>query len=309
MFITIENTPISIDLTQQALSTGWTVTGSNAIHESCNTGIMYLIGYPLITGQTYVYSYQVNSISGGNVQARLGSATGTAYTTTGFKTETIVAAGTNPVLSFYSNADCNIDLLTFQQQPVVNTVTKQRQTIVYSEKSNKWACFLSFTIDIGVALFTNLFLFKNGKMYKHEHGSGSRNNFFGVQYDSIIKFVANKDSTLIKTFNSIAIQSNQLLITTTDGITTSLGNVSDLEAEDFLKMELNDGINTIDVYDEEGMYAASFLRDKNSVGGLINGAVLKGNYLIVELVTTDSGNQLSLYSVSVNSSLSHIGVR
>jgi hypothetical protein len=56
------------------------------------------------------------------------------------------------------------------------------------------------------------------------------------------------------------------------------------------------------------VYSASFLRDKNSVGGILNGNVLKGNYLLVELISTES-TKLRLFSVAVHSEKSFIGVR
>jgi hypothetical protein len=98
------------------------------------------------------------------------------------------------------------------------------------------------------------------------------------------------------------------MITTEDGIETSLGQISDLVASDFTKATLVDGATTVTINSVEGVYSASLLRDKNSVGGILNGNVLKGNYLLVEIVSTES-TKLRLFSVAIHSEKSFIGSR
>ncbi len=44
MFTTLQNTPLTIDLLAQARTTGWTINGTQAIHESCNAGYIKLVG-------------------------------------------------------------------------------------------------------------------------------------------------------------------------------------------------------------------------------------------------------------------------
>jgi hypothetical protein len=98
------------------------------------------------------------------------------------------------------------------------------------------------------------------------------------------------------------------MVTTEDGIETSLGQISDLIASDFTKSTLVNGATTVTINSVEGVFSASFLRDKNSVGEILNGDVLKGNYLLLELQTTAS-TKLRLFSVAVHSEKSFIGVR
>lgn len=302
---TFVSIPITINLLSQALTTGWTISGNIATHEACNAGSMFLKNYPLTTGITYKYSYRVISISGGNVQAKLGTASGASITTAGFVTETVTATGVNPILSFYSNADCQIEVFSIKTvQPVVNN--KRQDTIAYSEKLNKWFTFLSFNVDVGFSMFTDLFAIKDGDLYHFKSGSTQRNNFFGVQYDSIINFVANKEPSVPKSFLSLSLQCNELLITTTDGITTSLGQVSELSDIDFVKDFLSDGVSKVNVFNKEGVYSASFLRDKND--DLLNGTPLKGNYMTIELKTT-SNIALNLFTVQIISNHSAIGAR
>lgn len=306
MFTTLENIPLVTDLTQQALTTGWTFSGNHALHEVCNAGIMYLLNYPLISGQTYVYSYEINSISGGYVQASLGTSSGSVNTTSGLKTETVTATGANPILSFYSNANCDIDILTLQQQVVIPTDTKQYNTIVYNDKLDKWTSFYSFNPDMGFAIFTNLFTFKSGQLYLHESGSDFRCSFYGVQYQAILNFVSTISPAIPKSFISLSIQSNVILVTTEDGITNPLNQISELAEIDFIKDFLDDGVSQVSVNNKESVYSANFLRDKND--DLINGTPLKGNYINIELQTL-STDPLRLFTVEIVSNHSAIGSR
>jgi hypothetical protein len=98
------------------------------------------------------------------------------------------------------------------------------------------------------------------------------------------------------------------MITDTSGVTTSLGQLSELRDIDFLQHTLTDGITTINVYSKDGIYLARFLRDTTSSGGLNFGNLLKGNYMIVDLYAPDPDN-LKLLSVSVKSVPSIINVR
>jgi hypothetical protein len=90
------------------------------------------------------------------------------------------------------------------------------------------------------------------------------------------------------------------MITTEDGVETSLGHISDLIEDDFLRFNLTNGIDSVDIYDNEGIYAAKFLRAKPEI---IDGERLKGNYITVELTTTDEKN-FKLYRVIVKSQYS-----
>lgn len=303
MYTTLQNTPITIDLTQQGNSTGWTVNGTNAIHETCNAGSISLINYPITVGLTYEISYRVNSINSGNVQLSLGGINSLARTNTGDYTDTITSINTNP-LAFFSNANANISLVNVRISTVVFN-PKSTETITWSEENNKWSSWRGYNPDFGISLFANMFTYKNGALYRHAL-TNTRNNFYGVQYPSILRFVGNVLQGQPKTFESLSYESNRLLITTTDGITTSLGQLSELISDDFLHEVLDDGVTQINIYNVEGVYAAGFLRNKSE--NILTGADLKGTYITIELTTTDVG-VLKLRNVLVNSVPSRIGSR
>lgn len=306
-FTTLENTPIDISLVLQAPTTGWSFVNSIATHEICNAGSIYLNGVAITAGQTYEFTYKVSSISGGYIQPFMGTAAGTQRTSAGFFVETLTCTGTVPRFSFYSNANCVVEIFDIRNTAVITT-KKQQNNIVYSEPLNKWTSFYTYNPDCGFALFIDLYTYKNGNLYLHQNNSSSRNSFYGNSYDTIVNLPFNQQVSFVSTFESMSVQSNMLMITTSDGIETSLGQISDLIASDFTKSTLVDGGTTVTINSVEGVYSASFLRDKNSVGTLINGDVLKGNYLLLELQTT-AATKLRLFSVAVHSEKSFIGVR
>lgn len=304
----VQNTPIEIDLTELAKSSGWTVNGNIASHSSCNSGNLYVINYPIVEGNTYEFSWQPITVTSGYVQAFMGTTGGIQYTAgTGVVTETLTAAGTNPQFYFYSNGNCDIQNFTISEAAESTSLTQQN-TMSFSEKTKKWISFYTYIPDNAFSLFTNTYSFYNGDLYVHESGSENRNNFYGTQYQSIIQFVDSAASIVPKSYLSLSIQSNQLMVTGEDGITTSLGQVSELAAQDFIKDYLSDGISSYNVNTIEGIYSAGFLRDSNSPGGLLNGDPLKGTYLICTLISTSTG-PLLLYTINIVSKHSAIGSR
>lgn len=308
MFDTLENTPLEIDLVAQAPTTGWSGSGDIATHDICNAGSTYLKppnGLVITEGHTYTFSYFVNSISGGYVQPFMGDTAGDQLTSAQFKTETLIATGTDLRFRFFSNAQCEIELFAIRDVATITSL-KQRNTIAYNEKINRWTSFYTYIPDCGFGLFIKLYTLNRGNIYVNSQDN-NRNEFYGVQYASILKFVCSQFPTIVKNFQTLSYQSNQLMITTEDGITTNLGQVSDLAAEDFLNYSLVDGVTTINVYDREGLYQASIRRNKLS-GGILNGDTLRGNYLTVEIISTED-TVLELFTTSVQSSISKVGIR
>ncbi len=300
-FTAIENTPIVVDLLMQANTTGWTQDGTNAVHQSCNSGSTILTTYPVMAGVEYQISYIVLAVSGGNVQPRSPGFNGTARTTSGLFVENLFPTS-NGFISFYSNANCTIT--GFNIKPVVTT---PGITVVYSAGDKKWSDFRTFYPDFGWSLYTRTITAYQGQLYSHINGGSDTNNFYGEQFQSSIKFVEAKDAGLIKEFQMLSYQANMLLITTLNGIQSSLGQISTLIDTDFIKQELEDGALEVTVYQNDGVYSASFLNDENEC--IVNGSSLRGNFLIVELITVDGSTPLTLFSVGIRKRIVPIGSR
>jgi hypothetical protein len=308
-YTAIQTTPITVDLKVAAVDTGWSLLGDGtAKHETCNAGNLRLLDYVFTSGVSYKITYQILSISNGYVQFNVGDAKGTQHTVPGSISEIITPSATGMLGAFFSNANCIIKELDIQ--PIIDALTNEdTNTVVWSTVNKRWSDFRSYVFDCGYSLFTNNYVFNSGTFNKMENASTVRNNFFGVQYQSRIKFIDAVQPLSVKTFESISVQSNQLMVTTTGGITTSLGHVSELAQMDFLKDILLDNIISMSVYSKEGVYSANFLRDKND--DLISGQPLKGNWITVELTTTanNAANPIKLFSVQVIAAISKIGAR
>lgn len=296
----IENNRILIDLTQAALSTGWSVSGTVATHDACNPGTLYLLNYPLVIGQAYRYTYIINYITSGYVQASLGS----QRTMSGLIVESGVATETK--LSFFANGNCQIT--QFAIEPIAAPIGIYAQnTIAWAEKINKWTSFYTKAPESAYSMFTKTVEFMNGDAYLVESGSADRCNFFGIQYPSTIYFSTNQQPSLAKTYLTTNYQANQLLITPPSGINTSYGQVSELIAVDFLQEVYADAISpSVFIYDAEGLYKASFMR---SYPDLINGDQLKGNYLTMGLQTTAPSGLLILFTTEVEYEHSYQNIR
>lgn len=302
MFTTLQNTPITIDLRIQGNSTGWSISGTHAIHEVCNAGNLPLVNYPITIGVSYEVSYRINSISSGYIQTSLGGVIKPNKTTSGFYNESFTAVNTE-FFNFFSNANADVELVNVRVTTAIFN-NKSTETIVWSEKNNKWSDFRGYNPDEGFSLFANMFTYKNGQLHAHSALNG-RNNFYGQQYSSVFQFVGNAGKTQPKTFESISYEANDLMITTTDGITTSLGKISELIDQDFLKDTLDDGVTQIDIYSVEGIYSAGFMKAQPD---LINGSPLKGTWIAVELIQVNVG-VLKLSNVYIHSERSAIGSR
>lgn len=295
------NTPIAVNLLLAANYTGWTQDGAIATHVTCQAGFTTLASYPVVAGHIYKVSYAVLSVSSGYVQVQVGGTAGASRTTADLYVETLTA-GANGFVKFYSNANCQVSGFN-----IIDTTDLVGTTFVFSAKSGKWSDWRTYYPDFAQSLYKNFYSFKDGAMYNHLNGSSSTNTFYGVHYPSIIRYVDNRPSEISRSFLSLSIQSNELMITGDDGITTSLGQVSELSAQDFVKDYLSDGTSSINVTTIEGIYSANILRDKNT-GTVENGDLLKGSYLILTLIST-TDEPLLLYSVNIISKRSPIGSR
>lgn len=302
MYTAIENNPITVHLPDAANSTGWSIPGDGtAVHTTCNAGYISLLNFPVKAGRAYTITYTILAISSGYVQAFAGGTGGSQYTTPNVIVETIIAAS-DGTIQLFSNANCTIQLFNIKDLSLADGVT-----IVYSAINKKWSDVRTMYPDFGFSLYEFCILAYQGAIYAQQNGSQSRNNFFGQQYQSSIKFVDAKNPQIVNGFEALNYQANMLLVTTRDGITTSLGQVSTLIDTDFSKSVLTDGNLSVIIYDNEGVYSASFLQDENE--DIVDGSPLRGNYIIIELITVDGSAPLKLFSVAVRTTRIPIGSR
>jgi len=309
MFTAKENTAIQINLLTACNTTGWSVDGVNAYHEACNAGSMPLEEYPVFAGNIYSVSWVATVLSGGNVQLQSPGSNGVARTVPGLFVEQI-SPTSNGFISFYSNAVATITAFNVQvvsSQPGI--------TIVYSAINSAkrgipvWSDFRTFYPDFGFSLYTRTIVANNGAIYELDgENTTSTNNFFGTPFQSSIRFVEAKNPGIIKDFEALSYQANQLLTSTIDGIQTSLGQITTLIDTDFIKQFLVDDDLEVVLYNNDNVYSASFLGDENGAG-TVNGDGMRGSFIICELITIDGSTPLTLFSVSIRTRYVPIGSR
>lgn len=303
-FLAIENTPIQINLLIQANYTGWTSDGITATHSSCQSGYITLLAYPVTAGQTYTFSYIVPTISGGYIQAQVGGTDGAEHTTADIYVETLVAAQ-DGFVKLFSNANC-----TATSFNIKNINNQTGTTIIWSAINQKWSDFRTLYPEYGWSIFEQTLMCSNGTLWAAQNGGGTTptNNFFGTQYQSSIQVAEAKNAGVIKDFEALSYQANQLLVSAIDGILSSNGQVSTLIDTDFIKQRLTGSGMTLLSYQNDNVYSASFLGDQNEEG-IVNGSTLRGNWLLATLQTVDGSKPLALFSLSIRSRYVPVGSR
>ena len=162
----------------------------------------------------------------------------------------------------------------------------------FNEKRNAYSCFsYDFIPEWIICAEDVTYSWKEGQLYIHN--SSTTNNFYGIQYPSSIKCAFNQNLPEKKTWISLTEMANT--IWHCPSIESSLISIAQLN----LKQQSN--LITQDFAQLEETYSASFLRDINSIGGIIEGDALKGNLLIInfELPVENSGQLSYLNEISV----------
>lgn len=165
------------------------------------------------------------------------------------------------------------EFISVFQSGTKGAVTLTPYTVGFNEKRNAYSSFYSYEPEWLGCVENTVVSWKNGGLYLHD--SATRNTFYGVAYPSEISVSFNMQNMLKKDFNAITQDSSALWTSAgSSDVTTSLGQVSNLVASDY---ELN-----------EGFYHAAFMRDGNSIGGVIDGNYLKGSWLQLKLSNTST---------------------
>jgi len=160
-------------------------------------------------------------------------------------------------------------------------------TISFDEEKNSFESFYSYHPEMMGSLNITLYSFLNGGAW--EHKSTVYCNFYGVQYPASITTVFNTASLDKKTWISVMETGNT--IWSCPIIYTQMNSYSSVRQESLLK---NYDFNTL-----ESEYHASFLRDTNSQGGLLQGIQLKGGYMVIKFEKANANTFVYLNSASV----------
>lgn len=108
----------------------------------------------------------------------------------------------------YSVYEAEYDPYFDEYLVVVNNGTNQ-YTIGFSEKNKGWTSRYSFVPEKMIGMNNHLYSFKNGELYIHNSENVPRNNFYGVQYKSIVKTIFNEGPSDDKIFKTIVYEGNK----------------------------------------------------------------------------------------------------
>ena len=172
------------------------------------------------------------------------------------------------------------------------TQTDLPYTITFDEDSKGFESFLTMYPEMMCTLGTLLVSFKDGNLYTHD--DVGYNNFFGVQYDSSITPVFNKNELEKKSYTAVSELASEVWdcpeIITSSNEYGRIKQTSELIEADFGELE--------------GDFHASFLRASNSDGGLLEGSGLKGNLCSIKfrkkMLPPPNNNLITLALITVS---------
>lgn len=281
----IENNSVTFDITPSLTDRGWRYQSPSVmVHEEPNVGDLVINSFQPVPGVIYEYSFTASVQSGGSLVVSMGGVVEDPITSSGYVQGIIQATGNDP-LTFYAEGNVSISNVNISAQLSVEDRDGKTDTVTWSENRKGWVTFKDIIPESGFSMFTKMFTLKNGNLWEHKVDGTTPNNFYGTQYSSSVKFPVS--SVGVKTYHNIAIHSNKVLGTTEDGITTQLGNVTDLVTYDFQS--------------REGVHYANKLRDE------IMNDKLKGRYIVVELTDEETKEEkLQLFKIVIKSEISTI---
>lgn len=165
------------------------------------------------------------------------------------------------------------------------TATLSNVTLAFNEARNCYTSFYDYSPEAINSIEGRIVSFRSGNIYVHDD-TVNYNRFYGTQYGSSITFVFNDNNMVKKDFNAITQDCDNVWTSPTVGdINTAIGQESNLVSGDYTEYE--------------GLYNAAFMRDANSLGGVIEGDYLKGTWLETKLSNT-STNLVYLSGLFIN---------
>jgi hypothetical protein len=165
------------------------------------------------------------------------------------------------------------------------TASRANVTLAFNEKRNCYSSFYDYSPEAINNIEGKVISFRSGNLYVHDD-TINYNRFYGTQYPSSVTFVFNEQGVIKKDYNAITQDSNVVWTSPTLGdVNTALSQDSNLVASDYVRYE--------------GLFNAAFMRDGNSLGGLVEGDYLKGVWLETKFSNTSS-NLVYLSGIYIN---------
>lgn len=290
----IKNQSILIDLPSDIADQGWTISGGTAYHSGCNSGYIERL-FDLSTATQWTFRYIIPSITTGSINIIVNGEVGISRTVAGTYEETFNVTGNNILVRFFSTGINQVQVLQiFAPSEESNAVT-----LLFNEDADKWVGNHSAHPEMMRKFINDFFMFKDGRLWVCNSDLVPRNNFFGIQYPSIITFYCNINPTEVKNFHSMRQKSNKRW------------SVPEIEIFPYYgKPEGQKSRLKIDRFRSlQGDWFADFLRDLNDprftteLDALMKGAELQGSVMKVT-IRNDDTVEVRLLSVDILTSKS-----
>jgi hypothetical protein len=154
----------------------------------------------------------------------------------------------------------------------VRVITLSRETLAFSERTNRWTTFYSYLPEFMSGSNVDLVTFKDGNIWLH-NSNETYNNFYGEQFTSRVTPVSNQDPSDIKVYIGTEVESNNRWSLKA---TNQHGQETELREDDFEVVE--------DVFWSE------LLKDKNTPidDPLIEGDDMRSHSMLMEFESKDT---------------------
>jgi hypothetical protein len=100
----------------------------------------------------------------------------------------------------------NITFTIIESHSTISS-SEYNETVSFKEDVNGWNSRKSFIQDSGLSLNNIYYTFKNGEIWSHNNET--RNNFYGTQYNSSVKFIFNDAPGSVKSFKTLNYEGSQ----------------------------------------------------------------------------------------------------
>ena len=114
------------------------------------------------------------------------------------------------------NGEYNLTLDTGSKFP-----TEPPKTISFNERSKAWISFKSFIPSTGLSVNGRYLTANENTVWEHYSSAVSRNNFYGVQYQSEVEVIFNDMPSIIKSFKTMNYEGTQSKVIQSYNISTS----------------------------------------------------------------------------------------
>jgi hypothetical protein len=164
-------------------------------------------------------------------------------------------------------------------------------TVSFNEQKKGFESFYDFKPEFMGNVGTLMITFKDGSLWTHD--STTYCNFYGVQYKPKVRVLFNDNSMIKKTMQAVTYISDAKWYA--PSVRTSLNKVSRVPLSHFTK--------------REDAWHGPMLRDQNSQGGLLSGAMLKGNWVEIDFEKENGATGEEFHYAEVKHSISNLNAR